>query len=179
MRNVSARSNAGVIAPDIVIAASASAVATIAVWVVSSSFLRSTTSASAPAGIDRSRTGSVVATWTIATHSGEGTSDVISHDAPTSCIHVPMLETTVAIQSQRKSVWPSGVQRVGAEGVSASTGAGSLSPGGIKPNGWPWPCGRQARAYSLPFRTSAGRQWRATRQRLYEQTPLETDGARL
>ncbi|HEX9870085.1 MAG TPA: hypothetical protein VGC99_16120 [Candidatus Tectomicrobia bacterium] len=36
-------------------------------------------------------------------------SEVISQAAPTLCIQVPMLDTTVAIQIERKSAWRSGL----------------------------------------------------------------------
>ena len=63
---------------------------------------------------------------TSATIDGEGDSDVISHPAPTSCIHVPTFETMVAIHRLRKSPFRSGLQAEGA----ASTGifAGSVIP---------------------------------------------------
>ena len=46
---------------------------------------------------------SVVAAWTSATMNGDGASEVISQPAPTSCIQVPMFETTVAVQSTVKA----------------------------------------------------------------------------
>jgi hypothetical protein len=44
------------------------------------------------------------------TITGEGVSEIMSHTAPTSCIQVPMLEVSEAIQSARKSGWRSGAQ---------------------------------------------------------------------
>ena len=60
-------------------------------------------SASAPAGSASRKIGSVVAPWTSATMNGDGASEVISQPAPTSCIQVPMFETTVAVQSTVKA----------------------------------------------------------------------------
>jgi hypothetical protein len=40
--------------------------------------------------------------------SGEADRDVMSHAAPTFCIHVPMFDATDAIQSQRKTSWVRG-----------------------------------------------------------------------
>jgi hypothetical protein len=70
---------------------------------------RSTTSASAPAGSATSTTGRLPAVSTSATSTGEGVNEVINQDSPTSCIHVPMLETTVAIQSARNTDSRSGL----------------------------------------------------------------------
>jgi hypothetical protein len=41
---------------------------------------------------------------------GEGVSEVINHTPPTSCIHVPMFETTEAIHSERKRGCRRGLQ---------------------------------------------------------------------
>ena len=60
-------------------------------------------SASAPAGSASSMTGRLSAASTSATSDGEDDSDVISHPAPTSCIHVPRLDTIVAIHRLRNS----------------------------------------------------------------------------
>jgi hypothetical protein len=65
--------------------------------------LRSKISASAPAGIDRKNIGSTVEAWTSATMSGLGSRVTISQPAPTSCIHVPRLDTSVASHNARKS----------------------------------------------------------------------------
>ncbi len=45
----------------------------------------------------------LVAAWISDTTSGDGDSVVISHAAPTFCIHEPTLEARAAIQSARKS----------------------------------------------------------------------------
>jgi len=45
-----------------------------------------------------------------ATSSGEGVREVISQATPTLCIQVPILDTTVAIQIERKTAWRSGLQ---------------------------------------------------------------------
>ncbi len=64
---------------------------------------RSTMSESAPAGRAKRKTGNEVAVCTNATITAEGDSEVISQPAPTSCIQVPVLDASVAIQSQRKT----------------------------------------------------------------------------
>jgi hypothetical protein len=60
-------------------------------------------SASAPAGTARTQKGRFVAAWTRATAKGEAARSVMSHDAPTFCIHVPTLDASEAIQRERKS----------------------------------------------------------------------------
>jgi hypothetical protein len=67
-------------------------------------------SASAPAGKAANTTGRLPAVSTRATSSGEGVNDVISQLSPTSCIHDPMLDTTLAIQSARNSDRRRGLQ---------------------------------------------------------------------
>ncbi len=47
--------------------------------------------------------GSLPAVSTSAIRMGEAVSETISHDSPTSCIHDPRLDATVAIQSARKT----------------------------------------------------------------------------
>src|SRR5262249_39729968 len=59
-------------------------------------------SASAPAGKAKRTTGRLPAVSTSATSTGEMVNAVINHDSPTSCIHVPIFEAIVAIQSVRK-----------------------------------------------------------------------------
>ena len=56
----------------------------------------------------------MVAAWTSETRMGEGASSVISHAAAASCIQVPMLEATSAIQRLRKSGRRSGLHAEGA-----------------------------------------------------------------
>src|SRR5437899_7499717 len=56
-------------------------------------------SASAPAGMARTKKGRFVAACTKATIKTEAESSVISHAAPTFCIHVPTLDAKNAIQS--------------------------------------------------------------------------------
>src|SRR5438046_10404002 len=75
-----------------------------------SSRRRSTMSARAPAGSASSISGRLSAASTSATIDGEDESDVINQPAPTSCIHVPALETIVAIHRLRNSAVCSGVQ---------------------------------------------------------------------
>lgn len=54
--------------------------------------------------------GRVVAACTSAIMRGEGSSEVMSQPAPTSCIHVPMLENSAAIQSARNTECRKGLQ---------------------------------------------------------------------
>src|SRR5882672_1083406 len=75
---------------------------------------RSKMSARAPAGSASTNRGRVVAACTSDTMSGDGASSVISHAAAESCIQVPMLEATSAIQSARNSGRRSGLQAEGA-----------------------------------------------------------------
>src|SRR6266852_5047013 len=56
-----------------------------------------------PAGSATRTTGRLPAVSTSATRTGEGVNEVINHDSPTSCIQVPTLEITVAIQSARNT----------------------------------------------------------------------------
>src|SRR5882672_6966046 len=112
-RKVSESRRAGVIWPINARTPIAPAATTIQICMTSSSRRRSTMSASAPAGR--------------ATSTGEGVSEVINHDSPTSCIHVPMLDTTVAIQSARNTDSRSGLQAD--KRLPASFPWGSLSKG--------------------------------------------------
>src|SRR4249919_3958260 len=68
-----------------------------------SSRRRSTMSASAPAGNPTRKTGRLVAACTSATTTGEGVREVISHAAPTFCIHVPIFDVSDAIQRARNT----------------------------------------------------------------------------
>src|SRR5205823_15042081 len=61
-----------------------------------------------------------------ATSSGECDSDIISHDSPTSSIHVPTLEMSAAIHSARKSGSCSGAQADLLVGWSIQHAAGAL-----------------------------------------------------
>src|SRR5437660_12563102 len=81
---------------------------------------RSTMSASAPAGNATRTTGRLPAVSTSATSTGEVVNEVINHDSPTSCIHVPMLDTTVAIQSARKTDSRRGLQAEASRSDSSS-----------------------------------------------------------
>src|SRR6266508_463772 len=81
-------------------------------------------SAIAPAGSASSITGRLSAASTSATSDGDDESDVISQPAPTSCIHVPTLETMVAIHRLRNNALRSGLH---AEG-GARAGAASAPP---------------------------------------------------
>src|SRR3546814_6158385 len=62
----------------------------------------STRSASAPASRAMRKNGKVVAACTRATIAGDGLRVVMSQPAPTSCIQVPTLEISVAVQSSAK-----------------------------------------------------------------------------
>jgi len=64
-----------------------------------------------------------VAAWTSATIVGDAESVVISHDAPTFWNQVPMFEATLAIHSQRKMVWRSGLQGERASAAFATPAA--------------------------------------------------------
>jgi len=70
---------------------------------------RSTMSAIAPAGSASSMTGRLSAASTRATSDGDDEREVISHPAPTSCIHVPTFDTMVAIHRPRKRLFFSGL----------------------------------------------------------------------
>src|SRR5215471_635068 len=82
----------------------------------------STTSASAPAGSANRNMGSDEATCTSETEKGAGSRLVISQPAAALCIHVPMLETTVAVQSTAKAR-----SRNGAKDDASSDG-GTMAP---------------------------------------------------
>ena len=97
--------------------------------------------------------GKLVAACTSATISGEGASEVMSQLAPTSCIQVPILETTVAIQSARNRGRRSGAQadgvgwytlhaRLNVDGKSPCHGR--LEPEAIAAEGSPKLCSPQA-----------------------------------
>ena len=86
------------------------AAAVIHAWVTSSSRRRSRISARAPAGKDNKNMGRVVATCTRATSTGDLVREVMSQAAPTFCIQVPTLETTVAIHRARKTECLKGLQ---------------------------------------------------------------------
>ena len=58
-------------------------------------------SAHTPAGNARQKTGIVMQVRTADTISGLGSIEVINHWAPVSCIHVPILDTSPAIQKLR------------------------------------------------------------------------------
>src|SRR5262245_30145000 len=70
--------------------------------VTSKSRRRSTTSARAPPGSASKTIGRLPAVSTSATSIGDVVRETMSQDSPTSCIHVPMLDATVAIHSARK-----------------------------------------------------------------------------
>src|SRR3954469_15927585 len=78
-------------------------------------------SASAPLGSPRMNTGSVDADCTSATHSGEGASDVISHAAATSFIHIEVLAANQVSHSIRNTGLLRGPKVV----ASGATGGGS------------------------------------------------------
>ena len=102
-KKVSESKRPGVIKPINAIAPIAAATMTIQACITNNNRRRSTMSASAPAGNAANTTGKLPAVSTRATSSGESVNEVISQLSPTSCIHVPMLETTLAIQSARNT----------------------------------------------------------------------------
>ena len=126
---VNSSSSGAVIAPAATTAASAAAATAIAAFTASSRRRRSTTSASAPAGSANRNTGSVVAACTSATIAGDGASVVISHPAPTSFIHVPVCDRTVATQSTAKGRLAKGAKAEGACGSWPTSAAGSAIDG--------------------------------------------------
>ena len=101
--NVRMSNNHGVVAPKTVSTPSAAAEDSIHPCVNSNILRRSIMSAMAPAGRASSTMGRLAAVCMSATITGDSVSEVISHAAPTSCIQVPMLEVSEAIQSARKS----------------------------------------------------------------------------
>src|SRR5436190_23835681 len=64
-------------------------------------------------------TGRLSAASTSATSDGDEERDVISHPAPTSCIHVPTFDTIVAIHRPRKRPLFSGLQADGTMGAAS------------------------------------------------------------
>src|ERR1043165_7254377 len=100
---VSASRTQGVVQPASVSVPSATAATSIQVCVKMSRRLRSTMSASAPPGSASRKVGEFSAVCISATMMGVGASVVISHSAPTLCIHVPTFDDTAASHSARKS----------------------------------------------------------------------------
>src|SRR5437016_12310441 len=88
---------------------------------------RSTMSARAPAGNASSIIGMLSAASTSATIDGEDESEVINQPDPTSCIHVPMLDTMVAIQRLRKRAFRRGLQAEESDLIPAA----STEPGEV------------------------------------------------
>ncbi len=108
-KNVKTSRISGDTFPKTVIRPSPKAAADISIWVNMSKRRRSIVSASAPAGRERRKNGRVVAVCTMATIKGDTVREVISHEAPTSCIHVPTRETTFVIQSSLNDRFDSGL----------------------------------------------------------------------
>src|ERR1044072_7430140 len=106
---VSTSSTTGVVTPASVATASPTAATSIQACEKSSRRLRSMMSASAPAGGASRKGGAVSAVCISATMKGVGASVVISHSAPTLCIHVPTFDATAASHSARKSESRSGL----------------------------------------------------------------------
>src|SRR5947209_1225709 len=131
-RKVSQSKRAGVIWPINARAPIAPAATSIQLCMTRSKRRRSTTSASAPAGKATSTTGRLPAVSTSATSTGDVVNEVINHDSPTSCIHVPMFDTTVAIQSARNTDSRSGLQAD--KRLPASFPLGSLAKGIVLAN---------------------------------------------
>ena len=82
-------------------------------WVAIRSSRRSKTSARTPAGSASSTTGSVSAVWTRATRIELFGCETSSHWAPTVSIQFPILLKSTAIQSARKTGFPSGCHVLG------------------------------------------------------------------
>src|SRR5436305_4345293 len=129
-RKVKPRRIQGVVAPAAVNAQRPKAATVIQIWVTRRSRRLSSTSATAPAGSDSRNIGRLVAACTRATSAGEGVSVVIIHDAPTFWNQVTTLDATLAIHSQRNTVWRRGLQvdRTGA-GISAGATLATLRVG--------------------------------------------------
>src|SRR5438552_11670094 len=102
-RKVSVSKRPGVIWPINARIPMAPAALNIQICITNNRRRRSTMSARAPAGNATRTTGRLPAVSTSATRTGEGVNEVINHDSPTSCIQVPTLEITVAIQSARNT----------------------------------------------------------------------------
>ena len=86
-------------------------------WARISSFRRSTMSARAPAGNANRNSGTLVATLTRETISGDGSRLVINHAVATLAIHPPILVMRTAIQTVRNAGTVSGLHGVAAETV--------------------------------------------------------------
>jgi hypothetical protein len=78
--------------------ASVSAIASIQLWLIIRSFLRSTISARAPAGRARAEIDKLSEAQVSATIREDATSEVISHDSPTACIRLRTFEAIAASQ---------------------------------------------------------------------------------
>jgi hypothetical protein len=115
---VRARSNHGFINPAILSAPINAAMTSIQVCVTRRRRRRSIMSARAPAGSARSTTGKLPAVSTSATRMGDVVNETISHDSPTSCIHVPRLEAIVAIHRTRNTLPASGLNKGNLERLS-------------------------------------------------------------
>ncbi len=111
-KNVKARRISGVVRPPRVVMPRPADTKSIHVWEKIRSRRLSRISASAPEGRARRKNGKVLAVCTIATINGDGARLVISQAAPTSCIHVPINETTLAIQRVLKNACLRGLQVV-------------------------------------------------------------------
>src|SRR5688572_9017963 len=120
MAKAQPRSDQAVIRPVRVSRPRAAAPTSIQSCETSSTRRRSRTSARAPAGRARRKSGSPRAAWTSETMAGDGSSEVISQPSPTSCIQVPMLEASEAIHRPRKSGRRSGDQGLEGAGAPAS-----------------------------------------------------------
>jgi hypothetical protein len=120
-KNVKTRRINGDVFPEMVIRPSTSADASMSIWVNMSKRRRSIVSARAPAGRARRKKGRVVAVCTMATMKGDTVREVMSHEAPTSCIHVPTRETTLVIQSNLKNGSINGFQNDLVSVVSTSS----------------------------------------------------------
>src|ERR671937_2803232 len=125
-RNVNRSSSHGVITPSMVTTPNAAAAIAIQVCVTRSNRLRSTRSATAPAGKAMRKTGKLEAACTRATMSGDIVNEVISQPLPRFCNHKPAYEITAATHMERNSGSRKGAQgeRECGNEVGALTGVG-------------------------------------------------------
>jgi len=91
-----------------------------------------------------------------ATIAAEAVSEVISHAAATSCIHEPMLETSAAIQSMRKTR-----NRSGSHGEPLGSASEALAPPVAVLVPW---SGRPSRRSTSPAIAMGIQVWRWSRQ---------------
>src|ERR1700751_3898611 len=132
-KEINVSSQLGVIHSSHTKIANRAATATAAICTTIRRRRRSTMSANAPAGRLNRNMGKVVAAWTRATSNGSGRRLVISHAAAAFCIQLPMLETTVAVQSTAKIAWRNGLHaEPSRSAVPGERSSGFISPSEIE-----------------------------------------------